>query len=191
VYGCRHTINQIGLAGSHRYGLAGSIDNPTSIPPLLKQPSISNSMALTTSLTNTFLLLTVLVVLLPVETYAFGAGDIPDFAYLNGWFLKFMLVSLAQATPFFQIKHSDTVTSKISLKLSSNPLEALQSAAQVSLVLRRLLSSMSVGDPSSVKVTSRKSTLCACDFICHCSVAYQFFFTKGNWLRDYSQVKLQ
>lgn len=42
-------------------------------------------MALTT--TNTFLLLTILVVLLPVETYAFGAGDIPDFAYLNGWFL--------------------------------------------------------------------------------------------------------
>ncbi|KAJ3509499.1 hypothetical protein NLJ89_g5198 [Agrocybe chaxingu] len=28
-------------------------------------------------------MLTVLVTLLPVETYAFGAGDIPDFAYLN------------------------------------------------------------------------------------------------------------
>ncbi|KIM47583.1 hypothetical protein M413DRAFT_203701 [Hebeloma cylindrosporum] len=36
-----------------------------------------------TALANTFLLLTILVVLLPVETYAFGAGDIPDFAYLN------------------------------------------------------------------------------------------------------------
>ncbi|PPQ63835.1 hypothetical protein CVT24_009785 [Panaeolus cyanescens] len=32
---------------------------------------------------NTLLLFTVLVVLLPVQTYAFGAGDIPDFAYLN------------------------------------------------------------------------------------------------------------
>jgi hypothetical protein len=41
-------------------------------------------MALTSNLTNTFFLLTILVVLLPVETYAFGAGDIPDFAYLNG-----------------------------------------------------------------------------------------------------------
>ena len=30
------------------------------------------------------LLLTVLLVVLPTETYAFGAGDIPDFAYLNG-----------------------------------------------------------------------------------------------------------
>ncbi|PPQ91780.1 hypothetical protein CVT25_000425 [Psilocybe cyanescens] len=35
------------------------------------------------SLTSTFLLIVILVVLLPVETYAFGAGDIPDFAYLN------------------------------------------------------------------------------------------------------------
>ncbi|KAH9486345.1 hypothetical protein JR316_0000409 [Psilocybe cubensis] len=35
------------------------------------------------SFTNTFLLFTILIVLLPVETYAFGAGDIPDFAYLN------------------------------------------------------------------------------------------------------------
>uniref|UniRef100_A0A8H7XZN1 Heterokaryon incompatibility Het-C n=1 Tax=Psilocybe cubensis TaxID=181762 RepID=A0A8H7XZN1_PSICU len=35
------------------------------------------------NLTNTLLLITFLVVLLPVETYAFGAGDIPDFAYLN------------------------------------------------------------------------------------------------------------
>ncbi|CAL1694230.1 unnamed protein product [Somion occarium] len=34
--------------------------------------------------TTTLLILTVLVVLLPTETYAFGAGDIPDFAYLNG-----------------------------------------------------------------------------------------------------------
>jgi hypothetical protein len=36
------------------------------------------------SLTTTLLILTVLVVLLPSEAYAFGAGDIPDFAYLNG-----------------------------------------------------------------------------------------------------------
>ncbi|KAF8167442.1 heterokaryon incompatibility protein Het-C-domain-containing protein [Crassisporium funariophilum] len=40
-------------------------------------------MAFSPSLTNAFLLLTVLVILLPAETYAFGAGDIPDFAYLN------------------------------------------------------------------------------------------------------------
>ena len=36
------------------------------------------------NLTTTLLILTVLLVLLPAETYAFGAGDIPDFAYLNG-----------------------------------------------------------------------------------------------------------
>ncbi|CDO73164.1 hypothetical protein BN946_scf185007.g219 [Trametes cinnabarina] len=36
------------------------------------------------SFTTTLLVLTVVLVLLPTETYAFGAGDIPDFAYLNG-----------------------------------------------------------------------------------------------------------
>ncbi|PIL31522.1 hypothetical protein GSI_06224 [Ganoderma sinense ZZ0214-1] len=36
------------------------------------------------SFATTFLILTVLLVLLPSHTYAFGAGDIPDFAYLNG-----------------------------------------------------------------------------------------------------------
>ncbi|KAI0800815.1 heterokaryon incompatibility protein Het-C-domain-containing protein [Fomes fomentarius] len=36
------------------------------------------------TLASTFLVLTLLLVLLPSETYAFGAGDIPDFAYLNG-----------------------------------------------------------------------------------------------------------
>ncbi|KAG6846066.1 hypothetical protein H0H87_006430 [Tephrocybe sp. NHM501043] len=40
-------------------------------------------MAFTPNMSTTLLLLTILVVLLPVETYAFGAGDIPDFAYLN------------------------------------------------------------------------------------------------------------
>lgn len=34
--------------------------------------------------TATLLVVTVLLVLLPTETYAFGAGEIPDFAYLNG-----------------------------------------------------------------------------------------------------------
>lgn len=34
-------------------------------------------------LTTTLLIVTTLLVLLPVETYAFGAGDIPDFSYLN------------------------------------------------------------------------------------------------------------
>lgn len=33
---------------------------------------------------TTFLVLVVVLVLLPNETYAFGAGEIPDFAYLNG-----------------------------------------------------------------------------------------------------------
>ncbi|PPQ99587.1 hypothetical protein CVT24_005166 [Panaeolus cyanescens] len=40
-------------------------------------------MAYSFPLNSTLLLLTVIVVLLPVQTYAFGAGDIPDFAYLN------------------------------------------------------------------------------------------------------------
>ncbi|TFY71829.1 hypothetical protein EVG20_g1176 [Dentipellis fragilis] len=35
------------------------------------------------SLTANLLLLTIVLVLLPPETYAFGAGDIPDFSYLN------------------------------------------------------------------------------------------------------------
>ncbi|KAI0830771.1 heterokaryon incompatibility protein Het-C-domain-containing protein [Trametes gibbosa] len=36
------------------------------------------------SFVTTLLVLAVILVLLPSETYAFGAGDIPDFAYLNG-----------------------------------------------------------------------------------------------------------
>ncbi|KAG5645343.1 hypothetical protein DXG03_006405 [Asterophora parasitica] len=40
-------------------------------------------MAFGLNTNTTLLLLTVLIVLLPVETYAFGAGDIPAFAYLN------------------------------------------------------------------------------------------------------------
>ncbi|TBU62109.1 Het-C-domain-containing protein [Dichomitus squalens] len=36
------------------------------------------------SFTATLLIFTVVLILLPSETYAFGAGDIPDFAYLNG-----------------------------------------------------------------------------------------------------------
>ncbi|KAL0580689.1 hypothetical protein V5O48_001330 [Marasmius crinis-equi] len=40
-------------------------------------------MAFTPNLTTTFLILAVIVIVLPTETYAFGAGDIPDFAYLN------------------------------------------------------------------------------------------------------------
>ena len=33
---------------------------------------------------TTFLVLTVVLVLLPSEVAAFGAGDIPDFSYLEG-----------------------------------------------------------------------------------------------------------
>ncbi|THH30634.1 hypothetical protein EUX98_g3548 [Antrodiella citrinella] len=40
-------------------------------------------MASNHNLSNTLLLLAVLFVVLPSGTYAFGAGDIPDFAYLN------------------------------------------------------------------------------------------------------------
>ncbi|KAG6911350.1 hypothetical protein DXG01_001021 [Tephrocybe rancida] len=48
-----------------------------------KEKRLKKLMAFTPNLSNTLLLLTIIVVLLPVETYAFGAGDIPDFAYLN------------------------------------------------------------------------------------------------------------
>lgn len=41
-------------------------------------------MSYAAKLSTTLLLFTVLVVLLPIETFAFGAGDIPDFSYLNG-----------------------------------------------------------------------------------------------------------
>lgn len=37
-----------------------------------------------TTLTTLLLVLTVILVLSPTGSYAFGAGDIPDFAYLNG-----------------------------------------------------------------------------------------------------------
>ncbi|KAG7099815.1 hypothetical protein E1B28_001626 [Marasmius oreades] len=40
-------------------------------------------MGFTPNRITTFFILAVVVILLPTETYAFGAGDIPDFAYLN------------------------------------------------------------------------------------------------------------
>ena len=36
------------------------------------------------AIVTTFLVLTVILVLLPPEVAAFGAGDIPDFSYLEG-----------------------------------------------------------------------------------------------------------
>ena len=36
------------------------------------------------TIVTTFLVLTVILVLLPSEVAAFGAGDIPDFSYLEG-----------------------------------------------------------------------------------------------------------
>ena len=51
-------------------------------------------MAFTPNLSTTLLFFTVIVVLLPVETYAFGAGDIPDFAYLNGYLFQSFLCRL-------------------------------------------------------------------------------------------------
>jgi hypothetical protein len=41
-------------------------------------------MSFAPKLSTTLILFTVVVVLLPVETFAFGAGDIPDFSYLQG-----------------------------------------------------------------------------------------------------------
>jgi hypothetical protein len=41
-------------------------------------------MSFVPNLIDKILILTVLLILLPAETLAFGAGDIPDFAYLNG-----------------------------------------------------------------------------------------------------------
>lgn len=43
---------------------------------------------------TTLLILTLILVLLPTETYAFGAGDIPDFAFLNGSSFFFLSIAL-------------------------------------------------------------------------------------------------
>lgn len=66
------------------------------------------------SLTTTLLVLTVILVLLPAETYAFGAGDIPDFAYLNGERLRHPPIStrscglkLESAPPGKAFRHGD------------------------------------------------------------------------------------
>lgn len=82
------------------------------------------------SLTNTFLLITFLVVLLPVKTYAFGAGDIPDFAYLNGAQSESPSnivdeFSFSNRSPHIHIQTKPSVmeTLKIFWKLWPNPLE--------------------------------------------------------------------
>ena len=58
-------------------GTANAVASDSPLPLPLTQPRML-------TFTTTLLLLTVILVCLPAETYAFGAGDIPDFAYLNG-----------------------------------------------------------------------------------------------------------
>ena len=56
---------------------ADAVGSDSRLPFPLTQPRML-------TFTTTLLLLTVILVCLRAETYAFGAGDIPDFAYLNG-----------------------------------------------------------------------------------------------------------
>jgi len=146
-------------------------------------------MALTPALTNTFLLLTILVVLLPVETYAFGAGDIPDFAYLNGWFLNPSILS-SNELPFFFLdkafRHGDI----------ENILETLVKSAGGAAIggsgilgfATSVIKHASGGSKFS-KSDIKKVYFVRLSFYMHVTVAYRHY-TKGNWLRDYSQVKL-
>jgi len=53
-------------------------------PSSISLQSLTDIMSFLPNLISKLLFLTVVLVLLPVETLAFGAGDIPDFAYLNG-----------------------------------------------------------------------------------------------------------
>jgi hypothetical protein len=72
-------------------------------------------MSMMSNLTDKILILTVLLVLLPVETLAFGAGDIPDFAYLNG--LNFC-DGLMAVLNVVQTRHSAMAILRISSKKS-------------------------------------------------------------------------
>lgn len=83
-------------------------------------------MSFVPNLINKILILTVLLVLLPVETLAFGAGDIPDFAYLNGieifqWSANTIVLNE------LQIKHFAMAISRIFLKNLSRMLAVLPS----------------------------------------------------------------
>lgn len=57
--------------------------------------------------TNFLLVLTVLLVLSPSTTYAFGAGDIPDFAYLNGETLWLPTPQSLTSLPDKAFRHGD------------------------------------------------------------------------------------
>ena len=81
-------LANVGCSASRLSDLSLTISIPTAqlSQVLLCLPQLSANMAFSPSLTNAFFLVALLAVLLPAETYAFGAGDIPDFAYLNGEF---------------------------------------------------------------------------------------------------------
>lgn len=78
------------------------------------------SMTYSFPLNNALLVLTIVVVLLPAQTYAFGAGDIPDFAYLNGSYASSLYMTGADSSMFIyaqQTRHSVMET----LKMFSKP----------------------------------------------------------------------
>jgi len=60
------------------------------------------------SLTPGLLFLTVFIALLPLQVSAFGAGDIPDFAYLNG-LSPYLIHHRANEMPFIDkaFRHGD------------------------------------------------------------------------------------
>ena len=69
-------------------GLLGvELIHPTVIkdlPSLNSDRHISSLLCEMSSLTPGLVFVTIFIALLPLQASAFGAGDIPDFAYLNG-----------------------------------------------------------------------------------------------------------
>jgi len=67
------------------------------------------------------LILAVVLILSSSETYAFGAGDIPDFSFLNGDNPSSNGFPLA-AEDVYQTRHSDMVILRVSWKIWPNKL---------------------------------------------------------------------
>jgi hypothetical protein len=142
-------------------------------------------MSFAPKLSTTLLLFTVIIVLLPVQTYAFGAGDIPDFSYLNGdlvaivYELRLIHVHLTDKA----FRHGDIESILETLVKSAG-----RTAGGGGLLgLAHAIVSNVAGGAKFSKSDIKKVYFVSIITSYWCSL--QSNYLQGNWLRDYSQVR--
>ncbi|KAJ6623117.1 heterokaryon incompatibility protein Het-C-domain-containing protein [Mycena sp. CBHHK59/15] len=130
-------------------------------------------MAVSPKFTTTLLILTLVLVLLPQTAHAFGAGDIPDFAFLNGppaFFLLFLSM-LIDVLPDKAFRHGDIENILSTLAKTAGHAALSNSGGDLFGFAKSIIKTATSG-PGGPKFSSG-------------DIKKVYF---GNWLRDYSQA---